>query len=149
MTLVKFNPAREFFKEGFWPKESNSIFDTFFNENLGKFERNVFFTPRTDVKETETQFEVHLALPGLKKEEINIEIEKDVLTVSGERKMKQENKDEKFHMVENFYGKFSRSFTLPENVDASKIEASIADGILNVNIPKAEVKQNKTSVVIK
>ena len=58
-------------------------------------------------------------------------------------------KDEKFHMVENFYGKFSRSFTLPENVDASKIEASIADGILNVNIPKAEVKQNKTSVVIK
>ena len=58
-------------------------------------------------------------------------------------------KDEKFHMVENFYGKFSRSFTLLENVDASKIGASFEDGILNVNIPKAEVKQNKTSVVIK
>ena len=62
--------------------------------------------------------------------------------------MKNENKEDKFHMVENFYGKFSRSFTLPENVDASKIAASYTDGILLVEIPKAEVKQNKTNVVI-
>lgn len=149
MTLVKFNPAREFFKEGFWPKESNPIFDSLFNENLGKFERNVFFTPRVDVKETEKSFVVHVALPGIKKEEIAIEIEKSVLSISGERKMKNENKEDKFHMVENFYGKFSRSFTLPENVDASKIAASYTDGILLVEIPKAEVKQNKTNVVIK
>lgn len=148
MTLVKFSPAREFFKEGFWPKEANSIFDSFFNDNLGKFERNVFFTPRVDVKETEKAFEVHVALPGIKKEEISIEIEKSVLSISGERKLKNENKDDKYHMVENFYGKFSRSFTLPENVDASKIAASYNDGILAVEIPKAEVKQNKTNVVI-
>lgn len=148
MTLVKFSPAREFFKEGFWPKEANSIFDSFFNDNLGKFERNVFFTPRVDVKETEKAFEVHVALPGIKKEEISIEIEKSVLSISGERKLKNENKDDKYHMVENFYGKFSRSFTLPENVDASKIAASYNDGILSVEIPKAEVKQNKTNVVI-
>jgi len=102
----------------------------------------------TTEDQTEKSFVVHVALPGIKKEEIAIEIEKSVLSISGERKMKNENKEDKFHMVENFYGKFSRSFTLPENVDASKIAASYTDGILLVEIPKAEVKQNKTNVVI-
>ena len=80
---------------------------------------------------------------------LNIEVEKNVMTVSGERKMKNENKSEKYHMVENFYGKFSRSFTLPENVDGSKIDAQFADGILAIALPKAELKQNSTKVVIK
>lgn len=149
MTLVKFNPARELFRDNYWPKEANTLFESFFNDNLGKFERNVFFTPRVDVKETDKQFEIHVALPGLKKEEIAIEVVKQVLTISGERKLKNENKEDKFHMVENFYGKFSRSFSLPENVDASHIQASYIDGMLLVEIPKAEVKQNKTNVVIK
>jgi HSP20 family protein len=116
---------------------------------LGKFERNVFFTPRVDVLEKTNQFEVHLALPGLKKEEINISIEKNTMTVSGERKLKNENKEDKFHMVENFYGKFSRSFTLPENIDTTKIEGAFEDGMLSVILPKVELKQNTTKVVIK
>ncbi|MDP1727922.1 MAG: Hsp20/alpha crystallin family protein [Bacteroidota bacterium] len=149
MTLIKFNPAKELFKESMLPSEINSLFDSFFNDGLGKFERNVFFTPRADVIEKESHFEVQLALPGLKKEEIKLDINKNVLTVSGERKMNSENKDDKFHMVENFYGKFSRSFTLPENIDQTKIEAQLTDGILNVTLPKSELKQNKTSVVIK
>lgn len=149
MTLIKMNPAREFFKERMMPNEVNSLFESFFNDGLGKFERNVFFTPRVDVLEKQTQFEVHLALPGLKKEDINISIEKNTMTVSGERKMKSENKEDKFHMVENFYGKFSRSFTLPENVEVSKIEGSFEDGMLTITLPKAEVKQNTTKVVIK
>lgn len=149
MTLIKMNPAREFFRERMMPSEVNSLFESFFNDGLGKFERNVFFTPRVDVLEKAAQFEVHLALPGLKKEEISISIEKNTMTVSGERKMKNENKEDKFHMVENFYGKFSRSFTLPENIDISKIEGSFEDGMLTVTLPKAEVKQNTTKVVIK
>ncbi|MBP7511407.1 MAG: Hsp20/alpha crystallin family protein [Bacteroidia bacterium] len=149
MTLIKFNPAKEFFRERMMPSEMNSLFDSFFNDGIAKFERNVFFTPRVDVVENDTQFEVHVALPGLKKDEINIDVEKNVMTVSGERKMKNENKGEKFHMVENFYGKFSRSFTLPENVDGTKIDAQFADGILAISLPKSEVKQNSTKVVIK
>lgn len=149
MSLIKMNPAREFFRERMMPSEVNSLFESFFNDGLGKFERNVFFTPRVDVLEKAAQFEVHLALPGLKKEEISISIEKNTMTVSGERKMKNENKEDKFHMVENFYGKFSRSFTLPENIDISKIEGSFEDGMLTVTLPKAEVKQNTTKVVIK
>lgn len=149
MTLIKFNPAKEFFRERMMPSEINSLFDSFFNEGLGKFERNVFFTPRADVIEKEENFEVHLALPGLKKDEISIDIEKNVLSISGERKLKNENKEDKYHMVENFYGKFSRKFTLPENIDQTKIDAQFTDGILTVVLPKQELKQNTTKVVIK
>jgi HSP20 family protein len=131
------------------PNEVNSLFESFFNDGLGKFERNVFFTPRVDVLEKQSQFEVHLALPGLKKEEINISVEKNTMTISGERKLKNEDKDDKFHMVENFYGKFSRSFTLPENIDITKIEGTFEDGMLRIVLPKAELKQHTTKVTIK
>jgi HSP20 family protein len=143
------NPAREFFRERMLPNEVNSLFESFFNDGLGKFERNVFFTPRVDVLEKQSQFEVHLALPGLKKEEINISVEKNTMTISGERKLKNEDKDDKFHMVENFYGKFSRSFTLPENIDITKIEGTFEDGMLRIVLPKAELKQHTTKVTIK
>ena len=149
MTLIKMNPAREFFKERMMPNEVNSLFESFFNEGLGKFERNVFFTPRVDVLEKQNLFEVHLALPGLKKDEINISIEKNIMTISGERKLKNEEKEDKFHMVENFYGKFSRSFSLPENIDHSKIEGAFEDGMLKVVLPKTELKQHTTKVLIK
>jgi HSP20 family protein len=149
MTLIKFNPAKEFFRERMMPTEINSLFDSIFNDGLSKFERNVFFTPRVDVIENETQFSVHLALPGMKKDEITIDLEKNLMTVSGERKLKNENKEEKYHMVENFYGKFSRSFTLPENIDQTKIDAQFTDGMLAIALPKMEVKQNNTKVVIK
>jgi len=149
MTLIKMNPAREFFRERMLPNEVNSLFESFFNDGLGKFERNVFFTPRVDVLEKQSQFEVHLALPGLKKEEINIAVEKNTMTISGERKLKNEDKDDKFHMVENFYGKFSRSFTLPENIDITKIEGTFEDGMLRIVLPKAELKQHTTKVTIK
>lgn len=149
MTLIKFNPARELFRDQFVNTQINSLFDSFFNDGLGKFERNVFFTPRVDVVENEARFEVHMALPGLRKEEISIDLEKNVLSISGERKLASEKKDEKFHLVENFYGKFSRSFTLPENIDQENLSAELKDGILLVQIPKKEVKQNRSSVVIK
>lgn len=149
MTVIKMNPAREFFRERMLPNEVNSLFDSFFNEGIGKFERNVFFTPRADVLEKQNQFEVHLALPGLKKDEINISIEKNIMTISGEHKLKNEEKEDKFHMVENFYGKFSRSFSLPENINQSKIEGAFEDGMLKLFLPKAEPKQYTTKVLIK
>jgi len=149
MTLIKFNPARELFRDQLVNSQINSLFDSFFNDGLGKFERNVFFTPRVDVIESEKHFEIQMALPGLKKEEVSIEIEKNILTISGERKMSTDKKEDKFHLVENFYGKFSRSFTLPEHLDAENPNAELKDGILFIQIPKREVKQNRSSVVIK
>jgi HSP20 family protein len=109
----------------------------------------VFFTPRVDLVEKEKSYELHMALPGLKKEEVKIDLEGDVLTISGERKFKHENKDDKYHMVENFYGTFSRSFTLPDNANKEAIEAELTDGVLKLEMTKTEVKENKTVVKIK
>lgn len=151
MTLIKFRPTstRELLRDSMIPSNMMNVFDNFFNEAAGKFERNVFFTPRTDVTENAKSFDVHVSLPGLKKEDIKIDVEGDMLTISGERKLKNETNDEKFHMVESFYGKFSRSFTLPENVDKQHIDAELTDGILKLTIPKMDVKENKTTITIK
>jgi HSP20 family protein len=149
MTFIKINPARELFRDQVIPSHLSNLFESVVNDGLGKFERNVFFTPRVDVLENEKQFEVHMALPGLKKDEISIAIEKHVLTISGERKKATESKEGKYHTVENFYGKFSRSFTLPEHVDKENLEAELVDGILKINIPKIESKQIRSNVVIK
>lgn len=150
MTLVKFKPSsRDFFRDAIIPSNMMSLFDNMFNETAAKFERNVFFTPRVDVLEKANSFEVHLALPGIKKDEINIEVDGDKLTISGERKLVETKEGEKHHMVENFYGKFSRTFTLPENIKKGGIEAEFTDGMLNVVLPKVEVKETKNVVKIK
>lgn len=149
MTLIKFKPGRELLRDSMIPSHMMNMFDHLFNDTAGKLERNVFFTPRVDVVEREKQFEIHVSLPGLKKEDIKIDIDGDMLTISGERKFKNDNKEDKYHMVENFYGSFSRSFTLPENVDRTNINAEFTDGILRLDMPKAEVKENKTSIKIK
>ena len=149
MTLIKFKPSRELLRDSVIPSQMMNLFDNFFNDSVGKFERNVFFTPRVDLVETEKQFEIHVSLPGLKKEEVKIDMDADMLTISGERKFNNENKEDKFHLVENFYGSFSRSFTLPENVDKTNINAELANGILTLQLPKTEVKEHKTSIKIK
>jgi len=148
MTLIKFKPGRELLRDSVIPSQMMNLFDNFFNDSAGKFERNVFFTPRADVVEREKQFEVNISLPGLKKDEIKIDMDGEMLTISGERKFRNENKEDRYHMVENFYGAFSRSFTLPENVDKEAISAALTDGILKLEIPKVEVKDNKTSIKI-
>lgn len=131
------------------PSNMMNVFDSLFNDTAAKFERNVFFSPRTDVVENAKSFDVHVSLPGLKKEGVKIDVEGDMLTISGERKLKNETIEEKFHMVESFYGKFSRSFNLPENVDKENIDAELVDGILKLSIPKIEVKENTTTITIK
>ncbi len=151
MTLIKFKPGhtRELLRDSMISGHMMNMFDSLFNETAGKFERNVFFTPRTDVIETEKSFEVQVSLPGLKKDEIQIDVDGGMLTISGERKLNSENKADKFHVVESFYGKFSRSFNLAENVDVQNIDATFTDGILKLSIPKTEVKESKTSITIK
>ncbi len=149
MTLIKFKPTRELLRDSVIPSEMMNLFDNFFNDSVGKFERNVFFTPRVDVIEKDKKFEVHVSLPGLKKDEVKAEIDGDRLHISGERKFHNENKDDKYHMVENYYGSFARSFTLPENVDKNGMVAELTDGILKIEIPKTPVKETKTSIEIK
>jgi len=91
--------------------------------------------------ETEQHFVLHADLPGLSEEDVNIEVEERVLTISGERKSVHETAKEGYHRVERAFGSFSRSLTLPEGIDAETVEASFDRGVLEVRIPKPEERK--------
>lgn len=99
--------------------------------------------PSVDVSETETLFEVSVVLPGLKKEDISVDLEKGKLTISGERKFENKDEGKNFHRVETQYGKFSRSFYLPDSIDESSISAKYDAGILSITINKSEEEAKK------
>ena len=94
------------------------------------------WAPSINVSETPKAYLLKAELAGVKKEEVNVNLENGVLTVSGERKYEQEHKDEKLHRMESAYGSFMRSFTLPEDAAHEGVEATFKDGVLNVRIPK-------------
>jgi HSP20 family protein len=96
------------------------------------------WAPRVDIAETDSEFSIKAEIPEVKKEDVKVSVDNGVLTIKGERKLEKEEKDKKFHRVERFYGSFTRSFALPDNVDESKIEASFKDGVLRLGIPKTE-----------
>ena len=101
------------------------------------------FVPRVNTREGEYAYHVELDLPGIKKEDIEITTEDNVLTISGERIMKEEVKEDDYYKVESTYGKFSRSFTLPEKIDVENIHAESKDGVLEVVIPKLKEEETK------
>ena len=101
------------------------------------------FVPVVNTREGEYAYHIELDLPGIKKEDIEITTEDNVLTISGERKLKDEAKEEDYYRVESVYGKFSRSFTLPEKIDVENIHAESSDGVLEVIIPKLKEEDTK------
>ena len=147
MKLKKMEP-RNYWMQDVFPSNFNQLVNSFFNENVSEVHAgNAFFRPSTDIKETDTSFEVEIALAGIKKDDIKIELNNGVLMVSGERSSKKEENTGKYHLNEIQYGKFSRRFTLPENTNADKIEAKVEDGVLFLSIPKSEeVKPKLISV---
>lgn len=100
--------------------------------------------PRVDVSETEKQYQITAEIPGIKKEDVKISIEDHVLTVRGERKEEKEEKGRKFHRVERYFGTFSRSFDLPQDIDEDHIDATFKDGLLTLEIPKKEMEKTKS-----
>jgi len=140
MTLIKYKP------NDYVPSTFGSFFDRFFSDDY--FNGNSY-SPTVDVAETEKEFEIQFHLPGMKKENININVDNDRLTVSGERKFENEKKERNYHKVESHYGTFSRSFYLPDSVNAEKIDASYKDGILTVTVPKDVKKESKRTISIK
>jgi len=133
-----------------YTRPSITLFDEFFNDDFFKFpiwELSSEITPTHDIIEDEKGFAVEFALAGVKKEDVTIDVEKNVLTISAERK---EIKDLKYNRKETFTGKYQKSFTLPDTVDADNISASLNDGILTVNIPKIlePMKLSKKQIAI-
>lgn len=132
-----------------------SVFDDFFTKDLFDWNSKHFSDlgstlPSVNVKETERGFNVELAAPGMQKEDFNIELNHNVLTISSEQKdeKSEEDYDGRYTRREFNYQSFSRSFTLPENADHSKIEASYDDGVLYVSIPKKEIVSKLSSKTI-
>ncbi|MCR9251501.1 MAG: Hsp20/alpha crystallin family protein [bacterium] len=143
MALVRYNP-RDYRPVGF-----GNLIDRFFNDSVFTNDGTSSFTPQVDIAETDKDFELQFAVPGLKKEDISIDLEDGTLTVGGERKFEETKKEKNFHSVETRYGSFKRSFKLPENVAADKVEASYKDGILLIQIPKTEIKKEVKTISIK
>lgn len=96
------------------------------------------WAPAVDIKETEDALVLRAELPGLTKDDVKITLENQVLTLSGERKFEKEAKGESYHRIERSYGAFTRAFTLPTHVKTEKVDATFADGVLTVTLPKME-----------
>ena len=102
------------------------------------------WSPVLDASEDKEKYTVAVELPGLKKEDLNVVVHDGVLTISGERKSEKETKEGTVHRSERFYGKFSRSVSLPQAVKADQVKASYKDGVLTVEVPKAEEAKPKS-----
>ncbi|MFD3000286.1 Hsp20/alpha crystallin family protein [Pontibacter toksunensis] len=142
MALNRYNGMQESM-----PNSFSSMLDRFFNESVNT--RNFSdFTPHVDACETEKGFELQLALPGVKSEDIAIDFQEGRLTITGERKLERKEDGRRYHMLETQYGSFSRTFYLPDKVNPDKITANFEDGILMVNVPKDEHKTMKRQINI-
>lgn len=102
------------------------------------------WAPSVDISENNEEFAIKAELPEVKKEDVKIDVQDGVLRISGERKQEKEEQNKKWHRVERAYGSFLRTFSLPSNVDESKIRAEYKDGVLNIRVPKSATAKPKS-----
>jgi HSP20 family protein len=125
--------------------------DDFFNDSFlpGFMDWNFENTsmPAVNVEETDREYTIDVAAPGLDKQDFSVNVDNKVLTISSKKEMNNEEKRDGFLRREFNYSSFSRSFTLPENTDASKIKASHKNGVLSISIPKTEVKPKQSTEI--
>ena len=139
MTIVRWEPLREL---NSLQSEMNRLFNTAFDAPSGvsgPVTRR--WVPAMDLVESGEHFVLRADLPGMTEEDIEIELEDGTLTVSGERKLEHEERQEGFHRVERSFGEFSRSLTLPKGVDADAVSARFDRGVLEILIPKPEARK--------
>ena len=138
MTLVRFNPYWRF------PKNVNRLFNDFWNDALHSDTKSEYcWNPSVDVKEKEKEFVLEFELPGVNKDDVKLSVDNNVLTVSGEKKYEEKEEKDNYFYNERCFGKFERSFNLPENVEKDKVKANYKDGVLSVSIPKAKKPEPK------
>jgi HSP20 family protein len=141
-TLVTWNPFGELDEvQNRLGSLFGGTFPRFGNGNGGP--KLADWSPQVDITEDEKEYLVKADLPEMKKEEIKVNVEEGILSVSGERKAEKEEKNKKFHRIERSYGSFLRSFTLPEDANGAKVMAEFKDGVLQVHLPKSPVAKSK------
>jgi HSP20 family protein len=137
MALVRWEPAREV---GTLQNEMNRLFTSFFDDATrgGTLRR---WTPAMDVAEVGDEYVIKADLPGLTQDDVSIEVDGNVLTVSGERRAEHEDQGEGYYRVERSFGAFSRSLQLPEGTDAEAVKAAFEHGVLEIRVPKPEQRK--------
>ena len=138
MNLITWSPFREL----------DDFFDRYTREMArwrpGVSDEGMQWRPSADIVETDNEYVIKADLPEVKKDDIDVRVENGVLTLSGERRVEKSTEGEKEHRRETFYGRFARSFSLPEDVDADKITAECRDGVLKVHLPKSDAKKPRS-----
>jgi HSP20 family protein len=141
MIITRFAP----FREGAALQNHMNAFFRDFNENSPA----AGFTPAVDVYEDEKKLVLKLEVPGIEEKDLDVTVEKNTLTVKGERKFEKEEKEQNFHRIERRYGSFYRAFTLPATVDTENVDAKYEAGVLKLELvkkPDAQPKQIKVNV---
>jgi HSP20 family protein len=144
MSTMRWDPFRDLMSI---QDEMNQMFERVFGRR-GSGGRETALTgaswaPAVDIAEQENAYLVTAEVPGVKPEDLEVTLEDGLLTIQGERRTEEESNDRQYHRVERRFGSFRRSITLPSQVDANRIEASYADGVLQVTVPKAESAKPK------
>lgn len=138
--LVKWqNPVRNLFSVN---NDLNNFFEDFFDNRLGEREE-MQISPRVNIEENENEWTISAELPGVTKDDIKVNFQDGILTLSGEKKLEKEEKDKNYHRIERSYGKFSRSLRITNSIVVDKIDAQFKDGILSITLPKAEEAKPK------
>lgn len=141
MALIRWEPAREIQSV---QSEINRLFNTLFESPApvaGNGVGSRRWIPAMDLVENEHDFVLRADLPGLSEKDVKIELQDDVLTISGERTAEHEDRKEGYYRLERSHGSFARSLTLPEGVDPTQIMASVDRGVLEVHVPKPEARK--------
>jgi HSP20 family protein len=134
------------FRELALPTRFGRLIDELFADAGGTASERAL-SPAIDVSEDDKQYVITAELPGVKKGDVSVELENGVLTVHGEKKSEREEKKERRRWVERSYGSFTRSLTLPGDALADRVDASFADGVLTVTIPKSEAAKPRTVAI--
>ena len=136
MTLLRWRPYQDLLN---LQERMNQVMkNDFFRDGDANDMSMTSWSPATDIYETKDEFVFKLEVPGMTKDDIQIEFNKDTLVIKGERKEEKEVKEDDYHRIERRCGTFTRSFNLPKNIDEKKIDASMKDGVLELRLPKAE-----------
>ncbi len=140
MTLVHYNPNRMLNDFG---KDFDSVIDSFFGVPSVRSSNRWAFVPRVDIVEDNDHLKIIAEIPGMEKEDVKVTVEDGILTISGERKAAEKKEEANYIRCELCSGSFSRSFTMPENIDSEKIAADYKNGLLTVSMQKLEKAKPK------
>lgn len=138
MTLVRWQPGTDW--SGFGT-DVDRFFENFFRTRGGDSGGHRRWVPAMDLVETEDSLVLKADLPGLSQDDVKVEVDDNVLTVSGERRAEHQREEDGYYRVERSFGHFSRSVTVPDGIDEEKVTANFNDGVLEVRIPKPEERQ--------